>query len=181
MTWLGESSTSGIMTFTEDGSPGVISLGVEGQFLGIVAGSPVFIEPSGFLLSSGVFGNNYIYVESNSESSTTSTSYQDKLILNIPAGLNNSYRIGWCGEVLGTKEKVMFVRVYNNTDGLTYSNPGFSPSEIQTSNNVWSPYSGFIDIEPAGSAKEIIIQWRSNSAGKTAKIRNTRVEFWRIE
>ena len=44
MTWAGENSTSGIMTYTEDGSPGVVS-GSDGQVL-VWEGGPVFIEQS---------------------------------------------------------------------------------------------------------------------------------------
>jgi hypothetical protein len=46
MTWAGESSTSGIMTFTDGDSHGVIEPGTEGQILTIVNGSPIFVDAS---------------------------------------------------------------------------------------------------------------------------------------
>lgn len=46
MTWLGESPQSGIVTYTEDGSPGVIHKGSDGQVLSIIDGEFQFVDQS---------------------------------------------------------------------------------------------------------------------------------------
>jgi hypothetical protein len=42
MTWGGEDPASGIMTFTEDGSPGSVPIGTDGQFLSAESGFAVY-------------------------------------------------------------------------------------------------------------------------------------------
>jgi len=126
-----------------------------------------------------VFGQNADHAESDGESSTTSTSFQNKLNLTTDTLPVGKYRIGWNYEWNLNSLSDDFearVQVNNTTDIMEHvQEPKDSGSDQ------WSNKGGFgvYDLTSEG-VLSIDLDYRSPSAD-TAKIRRARLEIWRVE
>lgn len=112
----------------------------------------------------------------DADSSTTSTSYVNKLTLNlgtIPAG---TYRVGWYAEVHDSSiSDDVFCRV--QVDGSnTLAEPNLEPKD----NTNWIPVSGFAYVALSAAAHSVTIDYRTESAATTAYIRRARLEVVRV-
>ena len=123
----------------------------------------------------GPFGNPEESASSDGVSDTTSGTFQNKLtkITNVlPAG---RYRVGWYAEGANTDSgKVCNIRVRAagiicGLVDLTSKNP-----------NEWNPNGGVYQFNvPIDAAVTMDIYWRQTNGG-TARIRNVRLEIWRV-
>lgn len=116
------------------------------------------------------------YVEDEVESSTTSTSWTEKLSLNassLPAG---DYLMFWCYEWrYGNKSKFFRGRVQiDDTQTI------MEQYESTTNTNNWSQIGGFKKISFTSGNHNIDIDYCSSRSGKTAYIRRARIELWRV-
>jgi hypothetical protein len=107
-------------------------------------------------------------------STTSSTTYQTKLTIVIPA-YTGRYRIGWSmGYNSDANNKDVYVRVYNITDDVV-----LSENNQQTNNNLnWWTFAGFAYVDFTGSSKTFQIQYKAGTAN--CSVRNARLEAWKI-
>ena len=126
-----------------------------------------------------IFGNNFQEASDDTVSSTTSTTFQQKLRLTtatIPVG---TYRIGWYYEW-------NFSSVANDFRGRIEINDTATVMEHQqepkdTGINQSHPCSGYAYVEiPSENSYFIDLDYCS-SGGGTAYIRRARLEIWRVE
>ena len=109
---------------------------------------------------------------SESQSTTTSTSYQTKLSYNVgilEAGVK--YRIGWYCEVnnSSTSGRTQVEVAYN---GTVIGNPQIESED----SNDWVPFCGFYYLPEDTAVTTITLKYRRQSEG-TAKIRRARIEI----
>ena len=124
------------------------------------------------------FGDNFYHGASESESTTTSNSFQTKLTLSIPITLGSYvYRIGWYCEC-------QFLNAYNDFQGRIYLNDTTIISERRQESrdagtHQWEIYSGSYITGLSGSGNFIRLQW-CGSTSASASVRRARLEFWRV-
>ena len=118
----------------------------------------------------GVFGSEFQEESSEGESSTTSSSYQQKLRLttgSLPSGV---YRIGWYAEIDGQTDPMDMQVELNDTDQI-----GFNDYDSSLSDYI--NCSGFY-IDTLSGVNTVDIDWREG--GGEGLIRRARLEIWRI-
>jgi len=124
-----------------------------------------------------LFGTNFIYALDPTESSTSSTTFIEKLTLSrtVPTG---TYRVGWYFEWdVSSESAIFFARVQiNNTDDI-----GTLASTAAAASTSWSMTSGFHYLIVTEGTLQIDLDYRCAVSNKTAYIRNARLEFWRTE
>jgi len=132
---------------------------------------------SGTSSTSG-FGNDFAYDESNTQSTTTSTTFQQKVTLQVSNLLSSgTYRIGWyCEMRTDTIADFMYMRVQQD-DTTTLCEPVIEPKDTDN----YYPLSGFAYVELVTSTTyDFDLDYRSEN-GDDTYIRNARLEFWRVE
>jgi hypothetical protein len=122
-----------------------------------------------------VFGNHAVFVESNTLSSTSNTTYQTKIFMtfgaSIPPGI---YRIGWYMEYnAASANKDVYVRMYNPTDDVVYTE---NRAQTNDSGN-WFTLSGFKYAALAGLDKTFALQYMAGMS--SCNVRNALIEIWR--
>ena len=123
-----------------------------------------------------IFGSEYQYAESESQSSTTSGSYQQKLRLttsNLPAG---DYRIAWAAEV-DTTDSDMNVRIQLD-DSTIINEFEYGVDADDGGDPEWSALGSFKTLTLSG-VHTIDIDYNDDGGG-TAYIRKARIEIWRV-
>jgi len=127
--------------------------------------------------ASWVFGRHvsnlhFEYAESNGGSTTTATTWQEKVALNWNA-LDADYLIEWAAEVR-VQNTNRRIGVRCRADDSTLINSIFiNPS--QTSGD-WGPVSGFTKLTLLTGAHKIDIDFRSSNDGALVRIRNARIK-----
>lgn len=137
-------------------------------------GAAVTDEGGGTAKIENVFGSQNQDAEDETTSSTTSSTYQNKLNLTtgvLPAG---RYRIGWyCEGAQSTTSDRFQMRVQiDDSDTL-----GQTMEETADTDD-WMPHGGYAYRNLSGSIS-IDMDWREQ-AGGTASIRRARLEIWRV-
>ena len=122
-----------------------------------------------------VFGQDYETVESLGTSSTTSSSYQNKLTLATGTSRNGTYLLYWTA-TLNNDGDIGRVRLRNDTDGTTLGESRWKPSDSAERNII----SSVAPIVLAGVTKDIIIQWRDDSGGNSQTLRDARITIFRV-
>ena len=116
--------------------------------------------------------------ESEGESSTTSSTWQDKVSMGLVA-LTGTYRVAFCAETklgIGTTNKRARVRLYNATDDVE-----LCLSENRDANTTLIVgHSGHAYVVFAGAGKTLKLQWASFDNSALVSIRRARIEFWRV-
>ena len=127
--------------------------------------------------SATIFGARYDTTSSDNESSTTSTSWVQKLRLTISDISTGNYRVGWYAEIRSnsTSSDAQF-RVQGN-DSVDLCNVNIEPQDGTS----YFPVSGFIVAALSDAASYYVdIDYSSENAAATAYIRRARLEFWRV-
>ena len=124
-------------------------------------------------LVSGATGSS-AYAEENAETSTTSTTYVEKLSLTTQSLPQGDYRISWNYEAKNPNgnAKTMEVRVQID-NSLTVTE-----EIVQDTKNQWTLRSGFIQRINLAGVHTIDIDYREVNA--EASIRNARIELNRV-
>jgi hypothetical protein len=116
------------------------------------------------------------YASSDALSSTTSTTYQNKVSITTPAQAG-TYRIGYSMEFNAQQNnKDVQVRLWDNTNSVEYGQ-----NSQQTNNNAnWFSFAGFHYVTIAtDTATTFILQYKAGTA--TCQVRNAELELWRVE
>ncbi len=125
-------------------------------------------------VSTSVFGDEYEYSSDEVESTTTSTTFQNKLTLITAALPAGDYHISWYCEINNSVAQ-------QNTAARARINGvevGFFERSSITANS-YIAFSGIRKETLTNAAHTLDIEFK-NSAGGTAKIRRTRIEIYRI-
>jgi hypothetical protein len=125
-----------------------------------------------------LFGSEFDYEIDNTESSTNSTTYQNKITVStgdIPEG---SYRLGWHFEWRISKSNAEFGFRVQQDNTTNFKEDTVSPF---VDVNVWNPLTNFYYIETLSSGTHTFdLDYKSSSTSATAYIREARFEFWRV-
>ncbi len=122
-----------------------------------------------------VFGRDYQSAKSLGASSTTSTSFQNKLSMTTPT-LSGTYLLGWqAGLKASSTNKEVFMHIENVTDTVTEVDTEHSGQGDQH-----QLHSGFTEIEFAGSTKTFDLNYRSETSQSTATIDKAYMTIWRV-
>ena len=119
----------------------------------------------------GIDADNNI---SDGTSSTSSTTYQTKVSITVPA-YTGTVRVGWSmGYNADANNKDVYVRTYNVTDAVV-----LAENNQQTNNSLnWWTFAGFAYVTFTGAAKTFSIQYRAGTAD--CSVRNARLEAWKV-
>jgi len=128
------------------------------------------------LLAQKVFGNNNQSAESLGESSTTSTSWVNKLTMNTPILPVGTYRVGWsyeirCSNSIGDD---MLARVQLDASVSLHS-LNVEPKDTHS----YYQFGGFGYSNLTATSHSITLDFSSEN-GDNVIIRNARLEIWRI-
>lgn len=122
----------------------------------------------------GTFGSNFQQASNNVESSTTSSTFQQKLRMTTPSLPSGTYRIGYSIEGrCNSTNTALLLRVQINGTSI-----GEARVESQDANN-YDDYSGFYYYTGSG-VLDIDFDYCSSSAGTTSFTRRARLEIWRV-
>lgn len=192
-------SASGVLTVTVSGSQ---AGGIEGVTLedegSTVTGGPhdtinfvgdyVSVSDAGggeatVTITEPVFGTEFASNNSETTSTTTSTSYQQKVRLSVTGISAGTYRIGWyyewndaSGEEWYTGAvSSMYARVQvDDTTTLAEKRMGTNSADY------WGMDSGHYIGSLTSGNHNIDIDYRAENASYSAGIRRARIEFWRV-
>jgi len=123
----------------------------------------------------GVFGSEYQFESDESQSSTSSTSFQNKLTLTTPVVPAGDYRGEITFEVTndsGDKPVVTEITL----DNVSFNESSYAPKF----ENEYLMKTSFSNQTLTNDTHEIKVNFRSTSEGGTAKIRNVRIEIFRV-
>jgi hypothetical protein len=128
--------------------------------------------------SGTLFGKEYYTVCSDAAIYTTNTSYQEKVKLNMYNISSGIYRIGWCYEWAYSSSSSEFVCKIELDDTTVLSETETRPAPADITS--FRLTSGFSCVNLSAGDHYVDIDFKSGSSGKTAAIRSTRIEFWRV-
>jgi len=128
--------------------------------------------------SSGIFGTQFQESASDSESSTTSTAWQQKLKMTTPSLPAGTYRIGWSYEWRYSLASQDFRGRVQVDDTTTVAEQRQEPKDPNS--NQSHPASGFGYVTLGAGSHEIDIDYCASSGGNTASIKRARLEIWRV-
>jgi len=114
---------------------------------------------------------NYSYAESESQSSTTSSNYQQKLKLTTPSLASGNYLIQWYCEITSTDKDGM-AAIVELDDTTTIAE---TEDDRHHSEDYFKPFSGFKQVTLTSGVHEIDIDYKR--FGGTAKIRRARISI----
>lgn len=124
-----------------------------------------------------IFGSQFQETSSDSESSTTSTTYQQKVRLTTPSLPSGKYRIGWYYEWRYDDDRSDFRGRVQINDTTTIMEHQQEPKD--EGSNQWYPASGFGYVTQSGILN-IDLDYCSDDWGDTSAIRRARLEIWRV-
>ena len=117
----------------------------------------------------------HAYGDSESESSTTSTTYQQKLRIS-PTIESGTYILLWSYEWQYKDGSFRFKGRIQIDDSSEIMNHEEQPTTVSS----WAPASGFKRLSLDSGTYNIDLDFCSSKSGKEAKIRRVRLEFWRV-
>jgi hypothetical protein len=122
-----------------------------------------------------VASGSYFYEESDGESGTSSTTYQDKTILSASGIISGTYRLLYtCEYQAGANNKDVAVRVFDATVSGVYAE-----NSQQTNNNQnWFTLSGFKRLTLSAGTRDI--RWQYRAGTTSIVIRRARLELRRV-
>lgn len=130
----------------------------------------------------GSFGQNYTQAVSEAESTTTATTYQNKLSVVLPA-ITGTMVVQWYIEHYGSvKDKDYWLRVRNVTDAVDLAEIAqrgqTHMGAVNTCTEKGWHGTGFVTL--AGASKTINLEYKTNVGDLTAKVRRARFAAWRV-
>jgi hypothetical protein len=135
-------------------------------------GIGTYTTPSG----TNVFGYDFQQVASEGDSTTTSSTFQDKVSLVSPA-LTGTYRVAfYCESSCFLANRSVQLRLYNSTDATELCLDEQRPSLSA----LFGSSSGFQFVTFTGSSKTFKVQYASSNGATQVTIRRARIEFWRV-
>ena len=125
---------------------------------------------------SSAYSGYTAYAESEAQSTTTSSTYQEKLSLALPTLTAGTYRVQWYCEIRnssGSQDCQVKIE-YDNTTVLAEIN-----QEQKDASN-YTPISGFRVIAMTGASHQVDMDYSNELSGNTMYIRRARLEVVRI-
>jgi len=126
----------------------------------------------------GIFGSEYDYAESEGQSSTSSTSYQQKLRMTTATIPSGTYRISWSFEWSCSSDRTPASGFIVELDGTTALSEVAMAPQKNYGDGCFYTSSGFKHTSLTAVSHTIDINFKGGVG--TAYIRNARIEFWRI-
>jgi len=123
-----------------------------------------------------VFGLNFQEAEEAGPISTTSKNFSEALTLITSSLPPANYKVGWCFEWNMSNSSYPFVCRVQVDDTTTLMETNIRTPDA----NSWNVLSGHKCIDLTSGSHDIDVDFKSSKNGKTASIRNIRLEFWRI-
>lgn len=125
-----------------------------------------------------LFGSEFEYEISEGQSSTNSTTYQNKVSITATDVPEGSYRLGWHFEWRISKANQEFEYRVQQDNTTNLKEDSVSPF---VDISVWNPVNNFYYIETISSGTHTFdLDYSSSSSSSTAYIREARLEFWRV-
>jgi|GEM_PF-3482140 len=122
------------------------------------------------------FGTQLAYDSDATTSSTTSTTYQQKLRLDLGGLPEGTYRVGFQTEwQYSSTARSISIRLEAD-DTTTVVELSIEPKDPAD----WNTVTGFYFVTLSEGDHFIDIDWKSEKNTETSKLRNTRIEFWRV-
>lgn len=128
---------------------------------------------TGSVVVTSTFGSDYLYVDSEGESATNSSTWQQKLRMTTPS-LSGTYRISWYSEITNSNTSSDIGMRLQINDSTTISEIEFEPED----SNAYEPQSGFY-VTTLSGVQNIDMDFSGNGNG-TGRIRRARIEIMRI-
>lgn len=125
-----------------------------------------------------IFGRWAANAASDTLSTTTSTSYQQKLRLTTGAIEAGTYRIGWMYDWGLTSNSYNFNAQIQIDDTTTLMTHVEEPQDAGTDQR--HQVSGFAYATLTATTHSIDLDYRTSDSGATARIQNARLEIWRV-
>lgn len=122
-----------------------------------------------------LFGSEYETAASEADSSTTSSSFVEKLKLTTASLTGGTYRIGWYCEINNTDNTGKINVQVQLDDTTNLADVVFEPKDP----NNFIMQSGFSEQVLSAATHDIDIDFNQNGSG-TAHIRKVRIEIWRV-
>ena len=132
---------------------------------------PTQLSTKKYIDSQTLFGDYYVYEEDDAQSSTSSSSYVNKVTLDTPDLPSGRYRINWSFEWRGRTGSDIKIRVQFSGTTISLLN-----MEAKDSSS-WFGVSNFYSTTAVG-VNNVTLDYASESG--TMHIRRVRVEIWRI-
>jgi len=127
-----------------------------------------------------VFGTYFNEASDDTDSSTTSTSWSQKVRLTTASLPVGKYRIGWSYNIRGASTSVSPRTQVQINDTDTVHTYLFEPKDAST--NEEDAVGGFYyyTVASAGATLNIDLDYSSETTGSSMTIRRARLEFWRV-
>ena len=126
----------------------------------------------------GIYGSEFQQASSDTESSTTATTFQQKLRMTTSSLPSGTYRVAWYYEWKHTNTSHDFVGQVEINDIITIMEHKEEPQD--SGDSQYHSHGGFYYHTGSGILNVDIDYSRSSSAGGTAYIRRARLEIWRL-
>ena len=141
-----------------------------------MAGDGISLEPTADEIEIiSIFGTQYQFEADETESTTTSTTFQTKLTLTTPVLPAGNYRGAATYEVTNDSgDKPVITQT--TLDGVEYGQSSFAPKF----EDEYIIKSSFAVQALDNDTHELVLSFRSTSEGGTAKIRRARLEIFRV-
>ena len=135
--------------------------------------------PQGLIGPSGVgtFGQYYKYADTNTQHTNKTTSWNDHLTLTTDVVVAGYYRIGWCYTWMYRHTGRDFISQIT-LDGLAIDSHRQEPKDSGTDQRF--AYSKFKRVQLSAGTHTVKIQFRTSTNNTEARIREGRLEFWRV-
>lgn len=123
-----------------------------------------------------LFGTQFAWAEDSTTSSTNSTTYQEKLSLDVTGVPTGYYRIGWYFEWNNNSDRDD-IRARIVSDNTTVEMElNIEPKDKSS----WQSESGFVIKQLTSGNHFFDIDYSSENTGVSASISRARLEFWRV-
>lgn len=126
----------------------------------------------------GIFGSEFQQASSDTQSTTTSTTFQQKLRLTTGTLPSGTYRIAWYYEYHISSTTYDFEGRVQIGDSTTIHEIREEAQDAGT--DQWEPCGGFYYHTGSGVLNIDLDYCRSSASGGTAYIRKARLEIWRV-
>lgn len=123
----------------------------------------------------GYFGTELQYAESNSQSSTTATTFQLKVRLTTTSLPVGTYIVFWSSIISGSLASTVVEAQLEQDDTIGLSSVRITPGPAYS-----TVFSGHVIRESFSGVHTFDIEWRREAGGGQAYIEQVRITLWRI-
>ena len=144
------------------------------EIFNVTNNEPEYFNGTFWVPTSGIFGTEYQYEASESESTTSSTTFQNKVTLTTPTIPAGFYRVEITYEVTNDSGDKPVV-TQTTLDAVEFNESAYAPKF----EDEYLVKTSFAAQALTNDTHEIELNFRATSEGGTAKIRRARIELFR--